>query len=302
MSVTTPASNPDQVRQIWSNLFTEEFREMHPLVQLIDKTYRGEFGQGNDTVRISEYLAGEGELLNIDTVNDANMEACEFNPEPVSTRFVDLKIEKRAVSSREFCDLTEMLSQIKSTDPKLRETMAFEVSRKINDYLYGKVVTSSSSPDHVLESTATFDAGVLTTLGQLADDANWPERDRWVLVDSVYHKDLLDAQTLVSTDSSGNTDLPVIGGRFVQQRFGWNIVLDNSRGLRTLNTVSGNAGVALAFNPEFMHWADLGGAQFKDSDQHSTRKFGHIMSTHVDIGAQISNGGDEKNILIKTGA
>lgn len=301
MSVTTPASNPDHVKQIWSNLFTDEFREMHPLVQLLDKTYRGEFGQGNDTVRISEYLAGEGELLNIDTSNDANMEACEFNPEPVSTRFIDLKIEKRAVSSREFCDLTDLLSQISSSDPKLRETMAFEVSRRVNDYLYGKVDTSSSSPDHVLGGTAAFTAGVLTSLGELANDANWPENDRWVLVDSNYYKDLLDATTLTSTDS-GNTDLPIIAGRFVQQRFGWNIVLDNSRGLRTLNTTPGNPGVALAFNPEFMHWADLGGAQFKDSDQHSARKFGHVMSTHVDIGAAMGNGGDEKNILVKTGA
>ena len=298
MAVTELENVANQIREVWSDLFMDELRESHVLVNLIDKTYDAEFNNSNDRARISQYDAQTGQLLDIDRVA-ANDNACDFTPAAQTMSNVDLIIDKRAVSSREFCDTVALLSQVKPDSDKLRQTMAYEVGEQINNHLYSLVSPSTSAPDHVLGGTATMSASVLTQLTQLADEAFWPEGERWLLVDPQYHKDLLDSTTLVSSDFVG--DRPVVAGRIVTERYGWKIVMDNSAGLRSINTTPGNAGVAIAFIPEFMHWASPR-SQFKMSDTHSSLKFGSVMSADTIFGAVQGISGDEKVIQVKTGA
>ena len=295
MAITELEDVTNQIATIWSPLFTDELRETHVLVNLIDKTHESDFNKSNDEARISQYDAGTGQDLVIDRIA-ATDDACDFTPVAQSMSNVDLKINRRAVSSREFCDTVALLSQVDPNSDKLRQVMAFEVGEVINNHLYSLVVPSAAAPDHVLASTGTLNAGILTTLTKLADGAKWPMGNRWLLVDPFYNKDLLDSTTLISADFVG--DRPTVAGRIMSERFGWKIVMDNSAGLQTLG---GAPGSAIAFIPEFMHWASPR-SQFKISDTHSSLKFGTVMSADTVYGAVQGIDGDEKVILIKTAA
>jgi len=168
--------------------------------------------------------------------------------------------------------------------------MAYEVADQINSHLYSIV---PAAEDLV---APTMTASTLTEIGRIADEANLPTMNRWLLVSPGYYQDLLDAQTLVSVDSVGSSDRPQIGGRFVQQRFGWNIVMDNSAGLKAQATVATEK-TAIAFVPDFMHWASPR-SQFKISDTHSSLKFGMVMSADTVFGAALGIDGADKVIKI----
>ena len=290
MAVTELEDVVNQIATIWSPLFSDELRESHVLVNLIDKTHEGDFNMSNDRCRISQYNAGTGQDLIIDRVA-ANDTACDFTPTAQSMSEVDLIINRRAVSSREFCDTVALLSQVKPESDALRQTMAFEVGEVINNHLYSLV-----SPTTTLNSTAALDASVLTTLTKLADQAKWPMGSRYLLVDPTYQKDLLDDTTLVSADFVG--DRPTVAGRIMSERFGWKIIMDNSAGLQTLG---GGAGSAIAFIPEFMHWASPR-SQFKVSDTHSSLKFGTVMSADTVYGAVQGISGADKVIGVQVAA
>ena len=119
---------------------------------------------------------------------------------------------------------------------------------------------------------------------------------RWLLCKPEYYQDLLDAQTLVSADSVGSSDRPQVGGEFVQERFGWKIVMDNSAGIDTLATISGDR-AAIAFTPDFMTWASPF-SQFQVSSTHSNAKFSTLMSADTIFGAVQSVEGAKKVITI----
>lgn len=295
MAVTELEDVTNQIATIWSPLFTQELRESHVLVNLIDKTHESDFNQNNDTARISQYNAGSGQDLIIDRVA-ATDTACDFTPTAQSMSNIDLQINRRAVSSREFCDTVQLLSQVKPDSDALRQTMAFEVGEVINNHLYSLVSASTTAPDHLLASTSALNASVLTTLTKLADEAKWPMGSRYLLVDPTYQKDLLDDTTLVSADFVG--DRPTVAGRIMSERFGWKIIMDNSAGLQTLG---GGAGSAIAFIPEFMHWASPR-SQFKVSDTHSSLKFGMVMSADTVYGAVQGIDGDNKVIQVQAAA
>ncbi len=297
MAVTELEEVTNQIATIWSPLFSDELRESHVLVNLIDKTYEASFNQSNDTARISQYDVGVGQDLIVDRLK-ATDTACDFVPTAQSMSNVDLVINRRAVSSREFCDTVQLLSQVKPESDKLRQTMAQEVGTVINNHLYSLVAGSASSPDHQLVE-ATMTAAVLTQIGRLADEAFWPTNERWLLVSPGYYEDLLNATTLTDSGANGSSDRPQIAGRFMQERFGWKIVMDNSAGLLANIPEAATDNAAIAFIPDFMHWASPR-SQFKISDTHSSLKFGSVMSADTVYGAVQGIDGDNKVIEIKS--
>ena len=296
---TKPGDVPQQVVEIWATQFQSEYREKHVLANLTDMSYQASFNQSNDTAKISQYNAGDGEDLAIDVDSPQNDTACEFNPSPILTQQVELKINRRAVSSREFCDLTSLLSQVKPEDMALRATMGFEVSKVINKRLYSTVSATSNTG-----STASISATTLSALAKQADGLFWPEQDRWLLLDSEYYEDLLNATTLVDVSATGSGDRPTIAGQFVQQRFGWNIVKDTSVDMKAqLN--GGTAGVALAMTREHLLWASPFGdamSRIQISNQHANRKFGFVMSIDQPFGVALGNDGAAKAIIIRSGS
>lgn len=282
MAVTSLAEVQYQIQKYWSPLFSKQLRESLLLGSLVNKQYQGSIARQGDTVRVSQINAPNGQLLTVGTDADS------FASEAISTSYVDIVADKRAVASYEFQDLVELQSQIQGNDPEVMAAMNYAVGKQINDYLYSLVSPSTSSPDHLINSITDFNASQLAACRVLAAQAKWPQDGRWyALLDPQYYGDQMNATTLTSSDY-GASDAPVISGQIAMKRFGFNILEDNSR----------SADYGLLFHPDFMHLVMQQEAQVKISDMHSQKKFGYVMSVDIVFGAKLGIDGAKKHIKV----
>lgn len=281
MSVTSLTEVTNQIQKYWSPVFTKRLRESLLLGGLVNKDYDGEIKRQGDTVRVSQLIDISGQLLTVGTDADA------FAPEALSTTYVDIVANKRAVASVEFQDLVELQSQIDRN--KIQDTLMFAMAKQINTYLYTLVSPSTSAPDHEISSVTDFNASQLGSARVLAASAKWPQDGKWYgLLSPQYYQDIMNASTLSSIDY-GASDSPVISGQVALKRFGFNLLEDNSR--------SGDYG--LLFHPDFLHMVSQSEVQVKISDLHSNKQFGYVMSVDLVFGAKLGNQGDVKHIRVQ---
>lgn len=285
MSATTLAEVANQIQKYWSPLFTKQLRESLLLGGLVNKQYQGAIARGGDTVRVSQVNAPAGQNLTVGTDADT------FNTEAISTSYVDIQANKRAVAAYEFQDLVELQSQI-DNNPEVRESLMYAMNKQVNDYLWSLVSASTSAPDHNIASVADFNSSQLSACRILAAQAKWrPEPGWYVLADPVYYGDLLNSTTIVSSDFSAG-DAPTVGGMIGTKRFGFSIFEDNSR----------TADHALVFHPDFMHLVQQQAVQVKVSDMHALGKFGYKLSVDMVYGAKLGINGSVKHIQVYNSA
>lgn len=276
----------NQVMQFWSPMFMQELREQTLLAGLVNREYEGEIKKMGDTVRVSQVNKPQGQLLSIDKTGAAHT-ADSFDTEAVQLVNVDVKADKRAVAAYEMEDLIALQSQIQEERSEIRDSLRSAVEEQINDYLYSLSAPSAAAPDHQRNGVATYDASELLAVRELAAEAKWrKDKPWWLLMSPQYYSDLLNAQTLTSSDFVGG-DQPVVAGQIVSQRYGFSILEDNSRTGQT----------ALAFSPDYLLMVMQRGAQFKVSDLHSQKKFGYVLSVDVIFGAKLGINGDIKHIV-----
>lgn len=293
MSVTGLAEVNAQIQKFWSPVFEQQLKENTLLPSLVSKKYQGEIKKGGDTVRVSQINRPEAEIRDIGT------NASTFNTQQLSTQYVDIQANKRIVTAYEFEDLVELQSQIMSDSPAIRQAMFEACEIKLNSYLYSLCAASISSPDHSISGVTDLNATQLNAIRQLASTAKWAKDGGWwLLADPSYYSDLLAAQTLTSSDY-GASDAPVIGGQIVKQRFGFNLLEDNSAGLIKFGNTLGSAAAdyALAFHPDFLHLV-MGAPTFMVSPLHSNKQFGFVISCDFWAGAKLGNDGAKKHIQI----
>ena len=285
MSATTLAEVANQIQKYWSPLFTKQLRESLLLGGLVDKKYQGAIARGGDTVRVSQVNAPSGQMLTVGTDADS------FNSEAISTSYIDIQANKRAVSSYEFQDLVELQSQI-DNNPDVRESLMYSMNKQINDYLWSLVSASTSAPDHNIASVSDFNSSQLSACRVLAAQAKWrPEPGWYVLADPQYYADLLNSTTIVSSDFSAG-DAPTVGGMIGSKRFGFSIFEDNSR----------TADHALVFHPDFLHLVQQTEVSVKVSDMHAQKKFGYVLSADLVFGAKLGISGNVKHIQVYNSA
>lgn len=281
MSATTLADVTNQIQKYWSPLFTKQLRESLLLGSLVDKKYDGEIKRQGDTVRVSQINAPSGELKTV------GVDADSFSTQAISTSYVDIVADKRAIAAYEFQDLVELQSQISRENPEVMESLKYAMAKQINDYLYSLVNPSTSAPDHLINGVTDFNASQLSAARVLAAQAKWPQNPAWyALLDPQYYGDLLNAQTLTSSDYV--SDQPVVGGVIGTRRFGFQIFEDNSR----------SADFALLFHPDFLHMVTQQEVQIKISDLHAQKKFGVVMSVDLVFGAKLGIDGNKKHIKV----
>lgn len=292
MAQSDVAQVANQIKTFWSDLFMDELREAHMLAALVNKEYEGQIQREGDTVRVSQINAPEGQTRTVGTDADS------FTSALLTTTSVDVKADKRFVASFKLVDLVDIQSQLGSPEgkSKIREALVFAMTQQINDYLYGIVAPSTSAPDHVRSGIATFDAAELLNNRLLAAQAKWGP-DWWLLLDPQYYNHLLNAQTMTSSDYIG-ADQPVIGGKIVNKRFGFNILEDNSRGILKLSPAAAGASCGLAFHPDFCLFVSQTEPSFQLSSLHSQEKFGYVLSVDLIGGAKIGINGNVKHIQI----
>lgn len=284
MSLTDVQQVQDQVQKFWSPMFQAELREETILPSLVNRKYEGEIKKKGDTVKVSQIKKAKGELLDI-----PSGEADVFHPEKMVTVQVDVKADKRAVASFKIAELAEIQSQIGDKDSEIRASLMQGVMEQINDYLYSIVAPSTATPEHDFGGVANFAATDLSTSRRLAGKAKWPKNSAWwALLDPDYHGDLLDEQTITSSDFNGGEQV-TIAGEIVNKRYGFNIVEDNSR----------EEPQGLLFEPDFMYLVTQKTPTFKVSDLHSNEEFAYLISLDAIFGAVIGIEGELKHIQFR---
>ena len=282
MATTTLAEVQYQIQTIWSPLFMKELRESLLLGALVNKDYEGEIKKKNDTVRVSQINAPTGQLKTVGTDADS------FSAEAMSTSYVDIKADKRAVAAYEVEDLVDIQSQIGNQNSEVRASLLYAVQKQINDYLYTLVSPSAATPDHILNGITDMNAAQVSAVRKLAAQAKWLKNKPWyALLDPSYYSDVLDDTTLSSTEY-GATDVPVFGGEVGLKRFGFSMYEDNSR----------SEDYGLFFHPDFMHLVMQTMPTFKVSDLHSNKQFGYVLSVDLIFGAKLGIDGDVKHIKV----
>jgi hypothetical protein len=291
MTATLLADVQNQVQTFWSNLFMDELKERTLLPALVNKDYQGEIKPGGSTVRVSQINRTTADQKAVGSGHEF------FNTTKLSTSYVDILADQVWSAAYEFDDLVDLQSQIGAQQSKIRQGMLEAIEIKLNNFLYSLVSPSAATPDHIINGVATFDAAQLISTRTLASQAKWmTEGGWWLLVDPSYYADLLNAQTLTSSDYVGD-DRPVIGGQIATQRFGFNILEDNSPSMSQLSPTAQTAELALAFHPDFLHLV-MGAPEFKISDLHSNKQFGYVMSVRMLGGAKLGISGNVKHIKI----
>jgi hypothetical protein len=283
MSAITTTDVANQVQKFWSPLFTKELRESLLLGGLVNKDYQGQIQAMGDRVRVSEINAPAGALKTVGTDADS------FTTDSLTTQYIDITANKRAVAAFEFASLVDLQSQIGAQNSEIRAALLFAVEKQINDYLYSLVVPHST---HVIASTANLDASVLLDVRGKAAKAKWlRDKGWWGLINPDYMNDLLGTTSMVNSQYVGQ-DAPTVGGQIATPRFGFNILEDNSR----------TAASGIFFHPDFMHLVTQTQATFKVSDLHSNLKFGYVISVDLIFGASLGINGNKKVVQVKAAA
>lgn len=282
MTVTGMGDVQYQVQKYWSAKFTKQLRASLLLGGLVDKSYEGAIARHGDTVRVSQVNAVTGQLLTIGTDADS------FTSSALSSSYVDLVADKRAVASYTFQDMVQLQSQLGQDNPEVIESLKYGMAEQINNYLYSLVSPSTSAPDHLLNSVTDMNASQLSAIRLLAAQAKWANDGRWYgLLDPSYMSDIMNATTLTSSDY-GASDAPVISGQVAMKRFGFNLLEDNSRSTDT----------AIFFHPDFMHMVSQSEVQVKISDLHPLGQFGVKMSVDMIFGGKLGINASVKHIKV----
>lgn len=292
MAQTDLGQVQDQIQKFWAPMFMKELREQHLIGSLINKEYQGEIKKLGDTVRVSQINAPVGQL------KTAGVDADSFDSQLLTTQYVDVKADKRAVAAFEFEDLVDLQSQIGAESSAIREALLFAVMQQMNNYIYSQVAPSTSAPDHVINGVSDFNAAQLASCRLLAAQAKWmKQKGWWALLSPSYYSDILNAQTLISGDYVG-AETPVINGQVVRERYGFSLLEDNSEGILQLSPADAGTDCALLFHPDFMHLVMQTQPTFKVSDLHSNKQFGYVISCDLVFGAKQGIDGNKKAIQV----
>lgn len=293
MSATLVGDVSNQVQYFWSPTFMDQLKENTLLPSLVNKAYQGEIKQYGDRVRVSQVNRPTAQRKSVGSGHET------FSTTQLSTSYVDIVADQVITAAYEFDDLVALQSQIGQQDSKIRQGLMEAVEIELNKYLYSLVAPSTSAPDHSIASVTDFNATQLNAVRKLAAQAKWAKDGGWwLLADPSYMTDLLNAQTLTSSDYVGG-EAPVIGGQMARQRFGFNILEDNSLSATVKPSfVTGSEDMALAFHPDFLHLVMQTTPEIKVSDLHSNKQFGYVISIRLLVGAKLGIDGDEKHIVV----
>jgi P22 coat protein - gene protein 5 len=297
MSATLLSDVSNQVATFWSDMFMDELKETSLLAGLVNKDYEGELtNKPGKTVRVSQINRPEATRKTVGSGHEF------FGTSKLSTSYVDITADQVISAALEFDDLVDLQSQIGQQDSKIRQSLLEAVDIELNNYLYSKISPSTSSPDHLISGVSDYNASAIAADRKRAAQAKWKkEGGWWVLADPSYYSDLLNATTLQSSDYVG-PEAAIVAGQMVRQRFGFNILEDNSAGLITamnrLGSSTGTEDAGLVFHKDFMHLVMPKVAEFKVSDLHSNKQFGYIISVKIVVGAALGIDGSKKHIVV----
>lgn len=293
MSVTLVQELSEQVKKFWAPMMVDELKEQAILPTLVSKDYDGQIQKEGDTVYISMVETPEGAIKTIGVDHQT------YSSEKLKTQRVGVTANKIIEASYELDSLIDLQTQLGSPEgkSKIRAGLVKSLELNLNKYLYSLLSPSLSAPDHYLNGITDFNASQVLNFRKLAAQAKWlSEGGWWLLLDPSYYNDFLNATTLTSGDYVGS-DLPVIGGKKPYNRFGFNILEDNSMAMNQVSPTLAAEDLALGFHPDFMYLVMQTQPEIKLSDLHGNKQRGYFLSAEIVVGAGLGIQGNVKHIL-----
>lgn len=259
------------VQQFWAPMVDRELREAFLWLDILTRENQNvQEIKGGDTLRISFLKKPTSTLRSIGTDADT------FDTNILQNQYVDLVVNKRAVSAYEFEDLAVLQSQLEQADSPIRDALMADVKKQINDHIVSLISPSTASPDNTIASVSDFTLSELSVVKTRTGLAKWDRMEPWYLaLDPNYNNDLLDELSASDAQKMGDGVSPIIEGVFTGKRLNFNIFEDNSL----------DADTGYAFMPSFMRLA-VGAPRFKLSDLHAQKKFGFLLSVDMPVGAK----------------
>jgi len=292
MTVTNINDVANQVQKFWSPIFANKLKGETVLPSLVSKEYEGSIQNHGDTVYVSAITRPTAQRKTVG-VGDYD----SYSSQKMVTTRVSVQADTIIEAGFQIDNLAALQSQIGQQDSKIRQALFESLEIELNAYLYSKVAPSTSSPDHSTSGVSDFNGSQLAAIRTLASQAKWPAANRWLLLDPQYYSDLLNVTALTSGDYAD--DKPTMGGKFVLQRYGFNIVEDNSAGMGPgISPTAATSDLALAMVPDWLLFVMQQGVTFKLSDLHSQGKRGYLLTAELICGAALGIEGANKHIEV----
>jgi hypothetical protein len=279
-------------QKFWGVPFVPRLVESTILPSLVNREYEGQLMKEGDTVKVSAINETEADTKTVG-VDDTTT----FTPRKIGTTQVEVVANKVITASYEIADLAILQTQLGSPDgqSKIRDTLMRAVMRDLNKLVYEAVAPSTSNPDHEVSGVTNCDAAALNNLAMLASQAHWPEENRWFLADPSYYANMRAAQTLTSSDYGGD-DQPVIGGKIIKQRFGFNIVEDASAAMKNVSPTLQTSQLGLAFNPDWLYLVMQQQPTFRIGDKLANNQLSYVIVVSLVCGVKLGIDGAVKHI------
>lgn len=294
MGATLVQELADQAQEFWAPMMVDEMKESAILPTLVSKEYSGEIKNGGDTVFISMVEAADGSIKTI------GVDHQNYSSEKLKTQRVSVVANKIIEASFELDSLIDLQTQLASPEgkSKIRAALNKGLELQLNKYLYSLVSPSLAAPDHSISGVADFNAAQLLACRALASQAKWStEGGWWALLGPNFMNDIYNAATLTSGDYVN--DMPIIGGKKALNRFGFNIMEDNSDAMFQLSpTLSATGDTALLFQPDFMYLCMQQAPTIKISDLHANKQRGYLLTVELICGAGLGLEGSKKHISV----
>jgi len=275
--ITELAAVNAQIQKFWSPSIRSELKENTLLPSLVSKEYQGSIQKGGDEVKISTIRRPTAvrKTIGVAGYND-------YQTDALQTAQVTVKADTIIQAGYEIEHLIDLQSQIHDPNSQMRKGLFEAIEIELNNYLYGVM----AAPTSATAAVTAFDASQLGAAKIYASQKKWAAKNKYLLLDPVFHQDLMNVTSLTSKDFV--PDSPIVGGQIATQRFGFNILEDNSAGMSQLSATSATSQLGLAFDPDAIHFVMQQGMDIKVSDLHSNKKRGFIITADIIVGSALS--------------
>ena len=280
MSATLITDLTNQINKYWAPIWKPELLEANLLANLVNKEYEGDIKRGGDTVHVTQISRPSGQRKTTGSGHDS------FVTEKLSTSRISIVANQTISAAYEFDDLLDVQTDLEKNDSLIKANLMQAMGIQLNSYLYSFV--NASTP---LAAVTDFNATQVSLLRKFAGQKKWNHSKEWyILADSSYHADVLNAATLSSADFVA--DRPVVSGQVGSKRYGFNIFEDNSDGLLSVIATEGGTDsedVAVAFHPDFLHMVTQVQPSFEIASLTSNKQFGYILVGKMLMGAALGH-------------
>lgn len=250
------------IPELWAPKFYQNLKKNLPMANFFNREYVGEIKNVGDTVNINTFANPTAE-----TITDDKQ---EFNTEALSVSQTQLTVTRRFSAAYEISDLGKLQSQ--DFENEIINNMSYAVAKAIETYVESLIDSSASSPDHQIatDTASTFVLADVREMGELLSTQGVPMSERALFLDSSCYWQLLADSSVSSRDYTPGG--PVVSGYLGFPVMGFDVMEANNISTQYKSYAAHKSALAFVMQQ---------GVRIQISNQHSSRKYGYIISADV---------------------